>query len=121
MTSIKSGETVTATASERTWRVEIFCEYGTEATLVAHRETVFTDPAGKVVARDRSTPAVRRSASEVPGIDTQPIYDAIDKLAAEDKARAAMPPPLPAPLPPTIPPILQPEGKADESRSAPHT
>lgn len=46
-------ETITVTRSERTWRVELFCERGQDYVLRGHRETVATGSDGSVsVARD---------------------------------------------------------------------
>jgi hypothetical protein len=57
-------ETVALTIEERTWRLEIFIEKGTDPTVRAHREVVKTDAAGNVVAKDPSA-VVERQLSKV--------------------------------------------------------
>lgn len=81
---------------ERTWKVECFCEFGTDYSLLAHRErlTVLVD--GTVIARDRNLPSVRRSVLQVAG-DEKAITmlastkELCDTWAAEDATSTPQP------------------------------
>lgn len=50
---------------ERTWRVQCFCEYGTDYVFEALRERVYLAPDGSIVKVDRNVPKVVRSVSQV--------------------------------------------------------
>lgn len=63
----KTTETLTLTTEERTWRVECFCEDGTDYQMVIHRERLSKDASGNVIQRDRSLPSVSRTVSQVLG------------------------------------------------------
>ena len=57
-------QALSVTQQERTWRIECFCEDGTDYTLVAHRETIATDSNGVPVFSVRGK-TVTRSLSQV--------------------------------------------------------
>lgn len=81
---------------ERTWRVECICEFGTDYSLLAHRERLHVLADGTVLARDRNLPDVRRSVLMVQGdSDAMTMLGLVkakcDQWAADDLA--ATPPP----------------------------
>jgi len=91
-------ESPVLTISERTWRVEIFCEAGTDPTIVAHREKIWTRANGTIAQRERLIPQVRRSLSAVAsktvsGVTGTQLAGLIsawaDDLRAEDVAAPA--------------------------------
>lgn len=67
MATNQTTETLTLTTEERTWRVECFCEDGTDYQMVIHREKLSKDASGNVIQRDRSLPTVTRTVSQVMG------------------------------------------------------
>lgn len=58
-------ETLSVMKSERTWRVEVFCERGEDPIVRAHRETITTTAAGELVGRERAGVTVERKLSAV--------------------------------------------------------
>lgn len=86
-------QTLSVTKQERTWRVECFCEDGTDYELVAHREVVTTDPNGVVISRERDKEVHRRVSQVVSQPDAlqllQLMKDLCDRWAQEDAAAQA--------------------------------
>ena len=86
-------QTFTATKQERTWRIECFCDNGTDYQLVAHREILTLDQNGNVIGMERLGNVSRR----VSQIQAEP--DALqflglaktlcDRWAQEDATAAA--------------------------------
>lgn len=58
-------QSVVVMRSERTWRVEIFCELGSVPVVRAHREVITTNEAGELIARDRDIPAAERALTAI--------------------------------------------------------
>jgi hypothetical protein len=57
-------ETLDVTKSERTWRVEIFCERGNDPIIRAHRETIWIASDGTLLRSERGV-TVDRSLSQI--------------------------------------------------------
>lgn len=57
-------ENLTLVKSERSWRVEIFCEHGADPLVRVHRETVGV-AGGQIVSRERAGVVVERQLSAV--------------------------------------------------------
>jgi hypothetical protein len=95
--SIENGTTtLTVKIVERTWKVECFCEYGTDYTLLAHRERLHLLDDGTILSRDRNLPSVRRSVLMVQGNAKAmsmlaATKELCDDWAAEDAAATPQP------------------------------
>lgn len=96
--------TLTVTKEERTWRVECFCENGTDYTMVAHREILSHAADGSVVSSERGkmvTRSVSQVAKETDSMQMLGLVKAVcDRWAAED---AAAPPAIPVMPPGPLP------------------
>lgn len=55
-------ETVALTTEERTWKVEIFCDKGTDPTVRVHRQLVKSDPSGAIVGIENNATVERRQS-----------------------------------------------------------
>lgn len=91
---------MTLNVQERTWKVEVLCEFGTVPAMVIHRELIHTDANGVVILRDRNLPVVRRTADMQTIIDdpkSNKLFNLIDTKADdwadEDAAVVLTPPP----------------------------
>lgn len=87
--------TLIVTQEERTWRIECFCDDGTDYRLVAHREILGKDQNQQTVSRDEA-PAVTRTLSQVvsdpDALQFLGLAKALcDKWAQEDAAASAAP------------------------------
>ena len=58
-------QTLTTTRQERTWRIECFCDDGTDYKLVAHREILTKDQDGNIISMERFQPSVVRTVSQI--------------------------------------------------------
>lgn len=57
-------KTITVIQEERTWRIECFCEDGTDYTLRAHREVLTKDQDGNLISQERGK-SVSRQVSQI--------------------------------------------------------
>lgn len=86
-------KTIEIKRTERTWRTELFSDYGTDYTLVAHREIISTDPEGNKLSSEREGsyvfPLSELSNKDLGGMTgaefAQKISEVIDALVEEKK------------------------------------
>jgi len=89
--------TVTVTVSERSWRMEVFADYGVDPLIRFHRERIGVQEDGAVASR-AVLPVIERKLSAVVdqtvgGVTGQQLADLLsawgDEWAAEDMVAAA--------------------------------
>ena len=94
---------VAATTYLRSWRVEVFDDFGTDIRMVCHMENITVDANNNKLGSTPS-PTITRSLSQVmsdPDVQSAmgTIQKLIEKWYAEDNAAPIVPTPGPTPAP----------------------